>query len=135
MKTARYLVAASLLTVLIALPAYAQKTSTRFHIPFNFQVGKDRLPAGEYLFSTKGSTLVVRQIDGSSALMAATNALDDPLAVGRAQLVFHRYGDWYFLAQAWAPDRSSGRELFVSSVELEHARTMKQETMVIVASK
>ena len=134
MKTARYLVAALLLTVLIGLPAYAQTNSTRFDIPFNFQVGKEKLPAGDYLFSTRGSTLVIRKIDGSNAVMTATNGMDDPLAVGRAQLVFHRYGDRYFLAQAWAPDRFSGRELFVSSLELEHARTMKQETAVIVAS-
>jgi hypothetical protein len=135
MKTTKYFLAAFLASVLIALPAYAQTNSTRFDIPFNFQVGKDKLPAGEYLFSTRGSTLVIRQIEGSNAVMTATNGMDDPLAVGRAQLVFHRYGDRYFLAQAWAPDRSSGRELFVSSVELEHARNMKQETTVIVAGK
>jgi hypothetical protein len=50
-------------------------------------------------------------------------------------MVFHRYGSEYFCTAVWAPGRSAGHELFVSARELMLARLIRQEQVVITATK
>jgi hypothetical protein len=127
--------------VLIALvsvwsaPALAQATGTRFHIPFNFQVGKERFPAGEYrlsVVSEKG--LLIQQIEGNQSVVTMTKApVEKPGKNGPAQLVFNRYGDKRFLSEAWLKN-SSGRELPSSAEEREYARSAQHDKEVVFAS-
>jgi len=51
------------------------------------------------------------------------------------KLIFHRYGDRYFLSQMWMPGNPTGRELPPSKAELETARTISQGTGIEVAAK
>jgi hypothetical protein len=136
MKSTKYMVAAFLLALAIALPAYADSGATRFSIPFNFYVGENVLVAGDYSVATVTErTLRLASADGKTSLMILVNPVEDPLASGRAQIVFHRYGDTYFCARVWAPSRSEGHELFATGLELRLARELKQTTVMILASK
>ncbi len=73
-------------------------------IPFAFTVGKTKLPAGKYAITVLNPTsdrkiLQIRRTDGRASVMIMTtgvhgNASDD------AKLVFERYDDEYFFAQA-----------------------------------
>ena len=55
----------------------------------------------------------------------------------KTKLIFHRYGNRYFLAQIWSAGSSRGRELPKSAKEREQALTahsQKPEQVTIVAS-
>jgi len=74
------------------------------NIPFGFNVGEKAMPAGEYTVrctnpSSDQKILQFRSKDGESVLIMMNDSIDKAQDV--AKLVFHRYGDQYFFAQAW----------------------------------
>lgn len=96
-----------------ATAVYAQGT---FKIPFKFQVGGNKLLAGEYWIGQKDDEhLVLRQIStGTEVLVEFTGRLPQPQpAVGEPQLVFDMVGNFepsyteyvtdYVLAELWLP--------------------------------
>ena len=76
----------------------------RARIPFTFTVGERTLPAGVYRISVLNPSsdrkaLQIRSETGRvSAIIQTTGVKGAP--VDQAKLVFHRYGDSYFFAQA-----------------------------------
>ncbi len=104
----------ALIGLFAAVPAKAQLGNQRLtaSIPFEFMAGNKTLPAGEY---------VVRQMNGSSRVLhlrskdGRANAMVQVIPVTggaqkNAKLIFHRYGNRYFFAQAWTVGESSGLE-------------------------
>ncbi len=71
-------------------------------IPFSFDLGSKALPAGTYTVEKLGmSAIVIRNADTLHAsLINVQNA--ERLDPQRPKLVFHRYGDQYFLYQVWS---------------------------------
>jgi hypothetical protein len=74
------------------------------NIPFAFNVGKTTLPAGKYAITVVNPTsdrrvLQIRSADGRSTAMTLTTSVAAK-ASDDAKVVFHRYGDRYFFAQA-----------------------------------
>ena len=51
------------------------------------------------------------------------------------KLIFHRYGDRYFLSEARLPRMDSGRKFYVSREELEIASKLTKPEKVEVAAK
>ncbi len=96
------------------------------NIPFEFQVGSQTLPAGEY--SVKRLTpnsVLVRSQDGQHNAIAQTPRAITAKGNGKAtqeKLVFNQYGDQYFLSQVWMVRGSDGRELYKSDAENQAAR-------------
>src|SRR6185436_17314104 len=96
-----------LLTVAGLSTAQAQASGTtelRASIPFEFSIGNQTMPAGEYVVrSTNPSSdlkvLQLRSRDGRTSVMVRTNNVIGDTQ-GAAKLVFNRYGDQYFFAQA-----------------------------------
>ncbi len=72
-------------------------------VPFAFTIGSSTLPAGDYTLTDKGNDIV--QIQGSEAnvLFRAWRAESGETSK-RASVVFHRYGDRYFLAGVQSAD-------------------------------
>lgn len=96
---------------LSAASANAQSNRVRADIPFDFIVANEKLAAGSYVISPitgTGDVLSIRNMKGKGA-----NRLTSELHNGRSsqvKLVFHRYGQNYFLAEVWDGD-TSGRRL------------------------
>ena len=95
--------------------ANAQVTSTfvTANIPFDFVVGDKTLPAGNYKVSSLtsgGNTLKISSPDGKSAAIRLSDMIPERSQHRTARMVFHRYGQKYFLAQVWTGD-DYGREL------------------------
>jgi hypothetical protein len=96
-----------LLAGVLATGAKAQTNSPQrlvANIPFAFTVGDQTLPAGHYTISVLNpssdrKTLQVRSMDGRSTAIVLTNNASGKLSE-RSKLVFDRYGDHYFFAQA-----------------------------------
>lgn len=107
-------------TALVA-SAQSRTRQVRADIPFDFIVGDKTLTAGNYTVGTisrnSADAIAVRSSDGSRKAIRLTNAVNDNAKTKRARLVFHRYGNTYFLAQIWVPGSSEGREMLKSKAE------------------
>ena len=97
------------------------ETKLDVNIPFDFQIGNKVLPAGEYSVKRlTQSSMLIRSADGQQSAIAVTPRTirggADEKAV-QERLVFHRFGNQYFLAQVWMARGSEGRELNKSKAE------------------
>lgn len=106
----RYLNTAIAMIILagaLTTSAYAQTASQQpvvAKIPFDFNVGAKTLPAGKYTITivnpaSDRKVLQIRSSDGQGAAITQTTGVTGT-ASEKTKLVFHRYGDRYFFAQA-----------------------------------
>ncbi len=96
----------------------------RVNIPFDFMVADKKLPAGEYSigraqqYSTE-SVLLISSVDDRVQVFRLTSRVETQSPNDEGTLVFHRYGDQYFLFQVWPAGASTGRILVKSRSEHE----------------
>jgi hypothetical protein len=86
------------------------------------------MPAGEYVVhcTNPASDLKVLQLrssDGRATAMVRTGSVIGKTQAS-AKLVFNRYGDQYFFAQAWLPASEIGMEAAKSRTEKGIAREL-----------
>jgi hypothetical protein len=89
-------------------------------VPFDFSVGYKTLPAGEYSVQTiasAGDGLLIRSADGKTSALRLSEPTEKAKDKSHARLVFHRYGERYFLAQVWSGSNNTGRQLMKSQEE------------------
>ena len=129
----------SALVVALAVPMLAQTMRLTADIPFEFMVGGKTLPAGDYSINSEpGLVRLVSVAEHASALSIARSAWvkgTDPAAA--TKLVFHRYGDRYFLSGVLNGYTRAGMELPESRDEREMTRTASNaapETVTLLAS-
>ena len=105
---------------LMAISVAAQNRELLADIPFNFTVCKQQMPAGKYrvrpITSSTSSLLLVRSTDGQSVEIACTHDVQTPRP-SEGKLIFHRYGNQYFLAELWFPGEMSGNQVWKSDRE------------------
>jgi hypothetical protein len=104
-----------IVSALAAAPAYAKSPNgLRAQVPFDFHVGDEIVPSGEYTVSAlndDGSALRIRSASGRECATTPANAKQAKLnAKSSPRLVFHKYGEQYFLAAVWG-DGETGREI------------------------
>lgn len=95
----------ALTTIVLALVVNATvataQTRTKADVPFDFVVGQKVLPAGTYNVSEMSQhAILIRNAHTSKAAMINAQAAEK-LNPQSPKLVFHEYGDRYFLYQAW----------------------------------
>jgi hypothetical protein len=108
----------------MAVAAKAQNSGRRqliANIPFQFNVGDASLPAGEYVVTqinpaSDQVVLQIRIIDGSRSAIVSMISTMRKTNTG-AELVFNRYGNKYFFAQAWVDGESEGLSALKSRTE------------------
>jgi hypothetical protein len=89
-------------------------------IPFEFVVGDQSLPSGEYAVravTLQGDALMIKGTESKGAAIRLTNAITGHKSNDRGKLVFHRYGQRYFLAEVWSAGEKTGRQLLKSRQE------------------
>ena len=94
-------------------------------IPFDFVVGNKTLAAGRYMVSSAtsdGQAIRIRNSDGKSGAFRLTIQVPEKSQKRNAKLVFHRYGQQYFLAEVWSGG-SWGNQLATCS----HERNLRRE--------
>ena len=110
-------------TAVVSAQAQSAKTVVS-NIPFEFIVADKTLPAGEYQVNRSlGNALTIRTSNPDAAVSRLTNEIE-PNKDRRARLVFHRYGDRYFLAEVWTGSGDVGRQLLKSRQERAIEREM-----------
>lgn len=126
--------------LLMAACASAQSVNVKTNVPFDFVVGNATLPAGAYSiqsinYESGSSTLVIRGENGKPGRLIASNAAEKLEAAETSHLLFHRYGDTYFLAQIWMQGEQQGRELRQTRRETEMAKNLRpSEDVIVLAS-
>ena len=135
MKSSRVMIAVALLVLVV--PASAQKLSVQARVPFNFNVGAQAMPAGDYQVSIDGwGQMRLSRVRMGNATAALTNAIGGGQTQDRLpMLVFNRYGDHYFLSEVWTGGTYRGHQLMISSTERDYARGAKVESTSIVATR
>ncbi|MFL6337021.1 MAG: hypothetical protein ACJ754_27280 [Pyrinomonadaceae bacterium] len=111
--------ALSFLVSLATLPAAAKSVDgMRAQVPFDFHVGESLVKAGAYTVKSVTSDEQLLRISGDNGMAATTTnyGTERGNGEGRARLVFHKYGDQYFLTAIWGAD-STGRTLSESKRE------------------
>ncbi|MEP6636432.1 MAG: hypothetical protein ABJB97_06875 [Acidobacteriota bacterium] len=88
-------------------------------IPFQFVVGDKALPAGRYevrQLTMGGQVLAIADPSTKISIVRLTNQISANKSNTQARLVFHRYGERYFLAEVWDGE-SPGKRLQSSRQE------------------
>jgi len=130
MKKFFSIIATGSLLTLMAVAAQAQLpgTAIRASIPFDFIVRGKTLPAGKYeikRINDEPGGLMIRNVD-----LKRDEALfeTEPVYVTKSprkdELVFHRYGDSYFLSEVVTGGEQTAQELKPSHAERERRREM-----------
>ena len=114
MKSLRSEITICLLFTAAAITLSAQTTSQRLmtvNIPFAFSVENHSLPEGEYRIFTVTPERSIRIVSSDGKHSAIVNTLPNyaNLPSENSRLVFHRYGDEYFLTQVWTAGQDVAR--------------------------
>lgn len=109
------------LALLAAGAAFGQ-TNLTADIPFEFGFAGKVMPAGHYDITKTHDLLTVRCYAASAGALAPVNALDTPSQDKTGTMVFHKYGDKYFLAEVWTSAAATGAGVIESKAEREIAR-------------
>jgi hypothetical protein len=124
--------------LLSAPPANAE---VRISIPFDFSVGKVTLPLGTYSVTRTGaahSLLQLRHKQGKGDAVAMINSIQSNREAlsDSHKLVFHRYGNRYFLVQFWIQGSSVGFALPTSEAERQISERLPgPKTEILTASQ
>ena len=136
---ARMSLLAVMIVIAASVSAKAQSLNYKLtaNIPFDFSVGGEKLPAGKYWISraqqSNGDTVVqIRSTDLHSNAIHFTIPVLASRPVKISSLVFHRYGDEYFLAEIWPVGSETGRELPKTRAERELARKAQDSGVAAV---
>ena len=119
------------LAMVSAVASQGQSQTSKANIPFEFVVGDQSLAAGSYTvraITDSGDTLRIRGVEAKASAVRLTTPAKGK--ANSAKLVFHRYGQRYFLAEVWAT-ANDGRELMASRQE----RAIQKEMSRIASSK
>jgi hypothetical protein len=116
------------LALVTAVATNAQSSNkTVADIPFEFSVGDQAMPSGRYAArtaNTQGNVLMIQSNDAKNAVVQFTNSIEPDKNKTHARLVFHRYGERYFLAEVWSGSDATGRQLLKSRQERSAEREL-----------
>ena len=120
-----------LVTTVASAQAQAFGYRIRANIPFDFSIGDKKLPSGKYSIgrarqNSDDTILSILDGDGRSKAIPSSHSAQTWQIKDRATLVFHRYGDQYFLYQVWNAGETTGREFAISRDERDIRRNLAQ---------
>jgi hypothetical protein len=137
MKSARTLISICLL--LIAGTLFAQTESKRLmrvNVPFSFGVEDHFLPTGEYTIFTVTPERAIRIVNADGKHSAVINTLPNYASSPseNSRLVFHKYGNAYFLVQVWTAYQNVARNPLSGKRAVEIASSGgRPETKIVIA--
>ena len=114
----------ALTTTLVSANAQSTPLVTA-DVPFDFIVSNKTLPSGKYTVksaTSDGRGLSISSREGKSSAIVLTVDVAQTSKMRIARMVFHRYGQQYFLAEIWSGD-NWGRQL----MECKRERNLRRE--------
>ena len=140
MKHNKWFVALMLLFIpIIAAAQLPQGQQVATKVPFAFMVGKVAVPAGEVtvqLANETGSILLVRNRDAKVGLYTLTAGTRSEKPAPVPAMIFHKYGETYFLAGLRIADSRSVYAFNESKLEKElRAENVPQAEVQVASAK
>lgn len=131
MKRARFTIIL-LIAILTTAALCAQSDSMSVTVTFPFVVGNTPMPAGQYFFAgIYQSAVAIQHAKGKVGIILMTQRTSrQPSELPK--LVFHRYGNRYFLTSVLLPNSDYGRAFATSKEEIELAKLQKRQPDVEV---
>jgi len=131
----RSFVAVSLIGLAAAL---ADAQTVKVKVPFDFNVGNTSLQAGDYFVHkaiphANPNVLQFRDSAGRTLALSMGTQVETINPVKEPKLVFHKYGNRYFLTQVWLDAGSAGTEIGKGKLELELAKSESASTVATIA--
>ena len=107
-------------------------------VPFDFTIDNTTVPAGTYIISSTSSDHDVLRISDQKHVHLLTTAIMDSGNAAKGNvLVFHKYGDTYFLSQVARGSGETVIQLAISKQEneaqIQNARSVSAEEVVVAA--
>jgi hypothetical protein len=127
------------LSFFTSVTGFAQN-KVKADVPFAFQVGTASLPSGTYVVSEIGDhSIMIRNTSAvNSAALSNCISAADTLRTGSPRMLFHKYGNTYFLAEIRGGSGASGMQLPETDREKELRASnlgFASDEVVIVALK
>ncbi len=130
MKRNLYVSLTALVLALTVNVAFAQVQSRcKADVPFSFSVAQKSMEPGQYSIIVADHVLELRNT-ATNATVRLFAQPEDSAKPQATRLVFHKYGDRYFLAEVWNASGqagASGMELLSSKAEQETRAALNDE--------
>jgi hypothetical protein len=116
LKKVSLLCAILLATVIASAQGQTLGSRVKANIPFDFTIGDKKLPSGKYTLGrarqfSDDVMISVEDQGGRSKVIRTSIPVLARDTTQKPKLVFHRYGDQYFLYQVWPAGATTGRQL------------------------
>ena len=126
------------LSLLISVPIMSAQTVATASVPFAFTVANTEMSAGNYVItSVSDSEIVVINRSKGTGVISPFHSEQPSNNNDTTKLVFHRYGDTYFLSQV---ARGSGEPVIQlpiskqeSEAQIQNARSVSEEEVMVAA--
>jgi hypothetical protein len=123
----RFTVLALTLLVFAAASLAGSGTTLKAKVPFAFTIGAKSVPAGIYeVYELRPGLIRIGGAQGNQLLL--TNQGTQVGDNNSAKLVFHRYGDQYFLSEVFDGMNHEGLRIPTSKLEREYAKEGSNST-------
>jgi hypothetical protein len=120
--------------IIAAGPASAQSQTVKATVPFNFTVGDQSLPSGTYTIGssvTSPDLLTLRSWENRVNIMTLGHP-DQNNPKNADELVFHKYGNQYFLSDIRSANSSMNIHIAATKAE-KRARKQVEEAGLFVS--
>jgi hypothetical protein len=118
--------------------SFAQSNGVRANVPFDFTVGNDLLPAGTYTIKPQSRAVIVIQNQDKPIAVISLVHQDGNNSPNGGKLMFHKYGDQYFLSEILCDGADMNVEIPTSKTEkrvrLQQA-TLHSSSQTFVATR
>jgi hypothetical protein len=125
------ILALAMAVALMATPAVAQTINLKADVPFDFVAGNAMLNSGQASLLTITNNVIRLSDTDKHSAVAMLIADDDRSARGESKLIFHRYGERYFLVRVETPEGSY--KVPVSKREMKLAQQTSSGQVAVLA--
>lgn len=123
------LIALALVTAVVSAQGQSRSVA---NVPFEFIAANQSMPAGRYTVTNvnpgSGDLLKIAANTKNASLFTLTTRMHAGAPIEKGKLVFHRYGNRYFLVEVWTAGTSDGQKLRKSREEKSIERELASIT-------
>ena len=100
-------------------------SALKMEVTFDFYVGNEKLPAGEYSVKRLGiNSFSIRNLNNKTTVIAVASLMFGIPNESRIEkVVFNLYGEEHFLSEIWSEPATLGRGLYKSKKEKQSAKS------------
>lgn len=106
--------------LIVSVPVIQAQNRVQADVPFAFNLQDNAMPAGSYqIIARDGQMFEVWNLDEHRGQLLLKQVGIEASRAQSPKMVFHKYGDRYFLSQIWGADSHYGIQFAESRLEKE----------------